>query len=72
MSSLDEKTLYPIADKLPSKLKDHNDIAIVCLIILDTTDSINEPLFTNNHVLVFISVVNMFPNIDKKSGLKSV
>ena len=65
LSILVEKISYPIADKLPSKIKDTNDM-------FDIIDSINESVLTDNHVLVSFDVVNMFPNIDNKSGLKSV
>ena len=40
--------------------------------MLDIIDSINESVLANNHVLVSFEVVNMFPNIDDKSGLKIV
>ena len=60
-----EKILYPIADKLPSKIKDTNDM-------LDITYSMNESVLPDKHVLVSFVVVNMFSNIDNKSGLKSI
>ena len=59
-----EKTLYPIADKLPSKIKDTKDM-------LDIIDRINESVLTDNHVLVSFAVVNMFPDIEYESGLES-
>ena len=64
LSILVEKILYPIADKLPSKIKDANDM-------LDIIDSINESVLADNYVLVNFDVVNMLPNIDNKSGLKN-
>ena len=65
LSILVEKILYPIADKLPSKIKDTDDM-------LNIIDSINGSVLADKHVLVSFDVVNMFPNIDNKSGLKSV
>ena len=65
LSILVEKISYPIADKLPSKIRDANDM-------LDIIDSTIESVLTDNHVLVSFDVVNMFPNIDNKSGLKNV
>ena len=38
----------------------------------DIVDSISESVLADNHVLVSFDVVNMFPNIDNKLGLKSV
>ena len=40
--------------------------------MLDIIDSINESLLAVSHVLVSFDMVSMFPNIDSKSGLKSV
>ena len=40
--------------------------------MLGIIDSINESVLTDNHVLLDFDVANMFPNIDNKSGLKSV
>ena len=65
LSILVEKTLYPIADKLPSKIKDTNNM-------LDIIDNINKSVLNDKCVLVSFDVVNMFPNIDNKSGLSSV
>ena len=62
LSILVENTLYSIADKLPSKIKDTNHM-------LDITD---ESVLADNHVLVSFDMVNMFPNIDNKSDLKSI
>ena len=65
LSILVEKTLYPIADNLPSKIKDTNNM-------LEIIDQLNEFVLTDNFVLVSFDVVNMFPNIDNRSRLKSV
>ena len=65
LSILVEKTLYPIADKLPSKIKDTNNM-------LDIIDNIIKSVLNDKCVLVSFDVVNMFPNIDNKSGLSSV
>ena len=56
--------LYPIADNLPSKIKDTNDM-------LDIIGNIDESVLADNHVLISFDVINMFPNIDNKFGLKS-
>ena len=65
LSILNEKTLYPIADNLPSKFKDINNI-------LEIIDQLNEFVLTDNFVLVSFDAVNMFPNIGNRSGLESV
>ena len=65
LSILVEKTLYPLADRLNSKIKDTNDM-------LDIIDDINKSVLSENCVLVSFDVVNMFPNIHNKSGLLSV
>ena len=62
LSILVEKILSPIANRLPSKIKDTNDM-------LNIIDSINESILANNYVLVSFDVVNMFPDIDNKSDL---
>ena len=59
-----EKTLYPIADNLPSKINDTNMLEII--------DQLNEFVLTDNFVLVSFDAVNMFPSIDNRSGLESV
>ena len=40
--------------------------------MLEITDNINKCMLSENCVLVSFDVVNMFPNIDNKSGLLSV
>ena len=49
-----EKTLYPIPDKLPSKIKDTNDM-------LDIIDCTSESALTDNHILVCFDVVSIVP-----------
>ena len=65
LSILVEKTLYPLADRLNSNIKDTNDM-------LEIIDDINKSALSENCVLVSFDVVNMFPNIDNKSGVLSV
>ena len=65
LSILVEKTLYPLADRLNSKRKDTNNM-------LEITDDINKSMLSENCVSVSFDMVNMFPNIDNKSGLLSV
>ena len=64
LSILVEKTVYPTADNLPSKIKDTNNM-------LKITDQLSKFVLTNNFMLVNFAV-NMFPNIDKTPGLESV
>ena len=64
LSILVEKTLYPLADVLNSKRKDTNNM-------LESIDNINKSMLYEDCVLVSFEVVNMFPNIDNKSGLLS-
>ena len=40
--------------------------------MLGIIDSINEPVLTDNQVLVSFDVIKMFPNIDNKSDLISL
>ena len=65
LSILVEKTLHPIADNLPSKIKDTNSM-------LEIIDQLNEFVLTDNFVLVSFDAVNIFPSIDKRTGLESV
>ena len=65
LSILVEKTLYPLADRLNSKIKDTNTMPVII-------DDINKSVLSENCVLVSFDVVNMFPNIDNKSGLLRV
>ena len=60
-----EKILYDIASNLPSRIKDTGQI-------LDIIDEINNSNLPTNSILAGFDIVNMFPSIDNKSGLKSV
>ena len=65
LSILVEKTLHPLADRFNSKIKDTNDI-------IEVIDNINKSMLSENCFLVSFELVNMFPNIDNKSGSLSV
>ena len=52
-----EKTLYPLADRLNSKIKGTNNM-------LEIIDVINTSVLSENCILVSFDVVNIFPNID--------
>ena len=60
LSILVEK-IYSLADRLNSKIKDTNNM-------LEIKDDINKCRLCENCVLVSFDVVNMFRNIDNKSG----
>ena len=60
-----EKVLYDTASNLPSRIKDTGHM-------LDIIDEINNSNVPTNSTLVGFDIVNMFPSIDNKSGLKSV
>ena len=59
-----EKVLYDIASNFPSRIKQTGHM----LGIIDETN--NSCLLTNS-ILVGFDIVNMFPSIDNKSGLRS-
>ena len=65
LSILVQKSLYPLADGLNSKIKDTNNM-------LEIIDNINKSMLSKNCVLVSFDMMNMFPNIDNKSVLLSV
>ena len=65
LSILVEKALHPLADRFNSKIKDTNDI-------IEVIDNINKSMLSENCFLVSFELVNMFPNIDNKSGSLSV
>ena len=60
-----EKVLYDIASNFPSRIKDTGPM-------LDIIDEINNSSLPTNSILVGFDIVNIFPSIDNKSGLKSV
>ena len=61
LSILGEQTLHLLGDGLNSKIKDTNNM-------FEIIDNINKSILSENCVLVSLDVVNMFPNIDNKSG----
>ena len=65
LSIFAEKVLYDIASNMPSAIKDIRHM-------LDIIDEINNSNLLTNSILVGSDIVNMFPSIDNKSGLKSV
>ena len=60
-----EKILYDIASNLPSRTKDTGHI-------LDIKNEIHNSNLPTNSIIVGFYIVNMFPSIDNRSGLKSV
>ena len=60
-----EKVLYNIACNLPSRIKDTG-------YMLDIIDEINNSSLPTNSIRVGFDIVNMFPSINNKSGLKSI
>ena len=60
-----EKVLYDIGSNLSSRIKDTGHM-------LDIIDQINNSNLPTNSIIVGFGIVNIFPNIDNKSGLKSV
>ena len=64
-SILVKKTLYAIADNLPSKIKDTNNM-------LEVIDQLNEFVLTDNFVPDNFDTLNTFPNINNRSGLEGV
>ena len=59
-----EKVLYDIGSNLSSRIKDTGHM-------LDITDQINNSKLPTNSIIVGFDIVNIFPNIDNKSELKS-
>ena len=51
------KSLYPVTDRITSKIKDTNNI-------LEITDDTNESALSQDYALVSFDVVSMFSNID--------
>ena len=65
LSKLVEKTLYPLADRLDSKIKNINNM-------LEIIGDLNTSILSENCILVSFDVVNIFLSIDNKSGLLGV
>ena len=60
-----EKVLYGIASELPSGIKDTNHMS-------DIIDDLNNLNLYPESVLVSFDIINMFPTIDDRMGIKSV
>ena len=60
-----EHVLFELSESVPSRIKDSNHL-------LDIIDKINSMFLPTNAILFSFDIVNMFPNIDKKSGLDAV
>ena len=60
-----EKELYKLAENLPSRITDKNDM-------LNIIDNFNNNCVPEMAFLINFDVVNMFPSIHNKSGIKSV
>ena len=60
-----EKVLYGIASELPSRIKETNHM-------LDIIDDLNNLNLYPESVLVSFDIINMFPTIDDRMGIKSV
>ena len=65
MSTFVEKELYKLAENLPSRIKNTNDM-------LNIIDNLNNNCILENAFLISFDVVNMFPSIRNESGIKSV
>ena len=59
------KELYELAENLPPRIKDINDM-------LNIIDNLNNSCIPENSFLISLDVVNMFPSIHNESGIKSV
>ena len=60
-----EYVLFRLSESMPSRIKDCNHL-------LDIIDNINIMFLPANAILVTFDIVNMFPNINSKSGLDAV
>ena len=60
-----EHVLFQLSGSIPSRIKDSNNL-------LDIIDNINSMFLPANAILISFDIVNMFPNIDNKSGLDDV
>ena len=60
-----EHVLFELSESMPSRIKDSNHL-------LDIIDNMNSMFLPANAILVSFDIVNMFPNIDNKSGLDAV
>ena len=60
-----EHVLSELSQSKPFRIKDSNHL-------LDIIDNINNMFLLENAILVSFDTVNMFPNIDNKSGVDDV
>ena len=60
-----EHVLFELSEGMPSRIKDSNHLLV-------KIDNMNSMLLPANAILVSFDIVNMFPNIDSKSGLDAV
>ena len=60
-----EHVLFELSEGMPSRIKDSNHL-------LDIIDNMNSMFLPANAILVSFDIVNMFPNIDNKSGLDAL
>ena len=60
-----EHVLLELSESMTSRIKDSNHL-------LDIIDKINSMFLPANAILFSFDIVNMFPNIDNKSGLDAV
>ena len=60
-----ELVLFELSESMPPRIKDSNHL-------LDIIDKINSMFLPANAILFSFDIVNMFPNIDNKSGLDAV
>ena len=60
-----EHVLFELSQSKPFRIKDSNHL-------LDIIDNINNMFLLENAILVSFDTVNMFPNIDNKSGVDDV
>ena len=65
LSILVAKELYKLAENLPPRIKDINDM-------LNIANNLNNSCIPENSFLISLDVVNMFPSIHNESGIKSV
>ena len=65
MSNYIEHVLFELSESMPSRVKDSNHL-------LDITDHTNSMFLPVNAILFSFDIVNMFPNVENRSGLDAV
>ena len=65
MSNYIEHVLFELSESMPSRIKDSNHL-------LDITDHMNSMFLPVNAILFSFDIVNMFPNVENRSGLDAV